>query len=73
VCTIETTSKRTTILLDPEDQQALQDLKTLQRTTDMEAIRRSIRIARQLIAWQKAGGDIVLEKGKDRTRLMFMA
>jgi hypothetical protein len=64
--------KRTTIVLDAEDQRALRELADLNRQPEAETIRRSIRLARQLKKWMDEGGEVVLVHGDERQRLVFL-
>lgn len=59
--------KRTTVVLDDEDQATLTKLAQVLRSSEMEAIRRSIRLARQVMQWQEEGKMIQLIVG-DRER-----
>ena len=67
-------TKRTTILLRQEDQLNLQKVAAIQGgISDVEAIRRSLNLARELLEWTKMeGGEIILEKGRRRERIRFL-
>jgi hypothetical protein len=67
-----TSTKRTTVQLDEQDQETLKELARRQRLTEMESIRRSIRLANDLMAWQESGGEIVLQRDRERERLRFV-
>lgn len=67
-------TKRTTILLRPEDQSNLQKITSLQGgISDVEAIRRSLNLACELLDWTKnQGGEVILQKGRRRERIRFL-
>lgn len=69
---LTTQPKRTTIILDGADQIALRSVRELQRTSETEAIRRSIRLAHQLLSWASEGGEVILKKDGATHRLVFM-
>ena len=66
--------RRTTILLRPEDQKNLRSVAEMQGgVSDVEAIRRSLSLARELLQWVKVEeGEIILQKGKRRERIRFL-
>jgi hypothetical protein len=65
---------RTTIVLSAEDRQRLRQLSDLQGgISEVEAIRRAIRLAAELMTFQKMeNGAVVLEKGRSRERIRFL-
>ena len=69
-----TEPKRTTVLLREEDQRNLELVKELQGgISDVEAIRRSLSLAQELLRWTKEeGGEIFLQKGRRRDRIRFL-
>ena len=66
--------KRTTILLRREDQRNLEAVAAIQGgISDVEAIRRSLSLARELLEWAKLeGGEVILQKGRRRDRIRFL-
>lgn len=67
-------TKRTTILLRQEDQDNLEKVAEIQGgISDVEAIRRSLNLARELLEWTKMeGGEVILKKGHRRERIRFI-
>jgi hypothetical protein len=63
---------RTTVLLRLQDVENLKTISREQGTTDTEAIRRAIRLMREMLDWQMEGGSLVLEKGRARERIRFL-
>jgi hypothetical protein len=70
----KTEAKRTSVVLSDADQIALREVCDLQGgISETEAIRRSLRLAAELLTFSKKdGGRIVLEKGKDREQIRFL-
>ena len=67
------TTKRTTVLLRPGDIENLKAVARATGTTDTETIRRSLRLMRELLSWERdEGGQILLQKGRHRERIRFM-
>lgn len=64
--------KRTTLVLDPADQTLLEEIATLLRTSDMEATRRSIRIAHKVLSWEREGQEVILRGGEIEQRLLIV-
>lgn len=63
-------TKRTTIVLRPEDQENLDQVAVLGGTyTTTAAIRRSLKLAREILEWIEGGGDVVLAKPRSKARL----
>jgi hypothetical protein len=69
-----TTMRRTTVLLREDDQRNLERVAAMQGgISDVEAIRRSLNLARELLEWAKEeGGEIILQKGRRRERIRFL-
>ena len=66
-------TRRTTVLLRVEDTENLKQVAGVLGTTDTEAIRRSLRLMRELLAWERdEGGKILLEKGSQKERIHFL-
>lgn len=67
-------TRRTTILLRHEDQLNLERVAGIQGgISDVEAIRRSLNLARELLEWTKVeGGEVILQKGRRRERIRFL-
>lgn len=66
---------RTTVILRADDLENLKAVARATGTTDTEVIRRSIRLMRELVAWERdQGGEIVLQKRgqRERTKLRFL-
>ena len=61
--------KRTTVVLDDRDQAMLHELCQVLRTSEMEAVRRSIRLAIQVLTWE---GEVVLRLGNEEKYLMLV-
>jgi hypothetical protein len=65
--------RRTTILLRPEDDENLKWISQTSGTPDAETIRRSLRLMRELMSWEREeGGQIILQKGKTKERIRFL-
>jgi hypothetical protein len=66
--------RRTTVILRPEDQQNLVRVREMQGgVSDVEAIRRSLSLVRELLEWTKLeGGDIILQKGRRKERIRLL-
>jgi hypothetical protein len=66
--------KRTTVELREDDQHNLARLSEIQGgISDVEAIRRSLGLARELLEWSKIeGGEVILQKGKHREKIRFL-
>lgn len=66
-------AKRTSVVLSGEDRRVLEYVsKQLGDVSEMEAIRRSIRVMEQLLEHVDAGGDIVFVNGKKRQIIRFL-
>lgn len=69
-----TESKRTTVVLRPEDKRNLDAVAAMQGgISDVEAIRRSLNLARELLEWVKVeNGEVILQKGRRKERIRFI-
>jgi len=65
-------TRRTTILLRPDDEASLRALSNSMGTTDTESIRRALRLMSELMTWQAEGGKVVLERGRLRETIRFL-
>jgi hypothetical protein len=65
-------TKRTTVILDDDDQASLQQVAELMKTNSTEAIRKSIRIAEMLLLWESTGGEIIVGIGNDQFKVVFV-
>ena len=64
--------KRTTVILDPEDQDHLKRIAHRERCSDMEAIRKSIRFTNRLLELIDDGGEIFIEKDGHYTTVVVI-
>jgi len=65
-------SRRTTIILRPEDDHNLRSITEKTGTTDTEAIRRALKLMNELLTWERdEGGEIILQKGKQKEWIRF--
>jgi hypothetical protein len=68
----ESPTRRTTILLRSDDQENLSQVAELLNSSDTDAIRRALRLTKELLEWQQDGGQIILQKKTRRERLRFL-
>ena len=62
-------ASRKTFMLDPQNEQDLQTIRSsLRATTDSEALRFSVRKVAELMAWVAQGGRVLLEPNKKDKR-----
>jgi hypothetical protein len=64
--------KRTTVILDERDQEDLKFIAGSLRTTETDAMRKSIRITKILLAWESNGGEIIMDHDGDQHRIKFV-
>ena len=63
------TQKRTTVVLDPKDAETLTRLAQRMECSEMEAMRRAIRLTEKLVTFK---GRVMLERGRKRQQVVFL-
>jgi hypothetical protein len=64
--------KRTTVILRTADQANLEIVSALWGASYVEAIRRSLKLTRELIEHASLGGSIILKMGRKEERVRFL-
>lgn len=64
--------KKKTIVLDQADLESLRNVARLQRVSETEVLRRGIRLTEKLLNWEQEGGEIVLKRGSETFRVVFL-
>lgn len=65
-------SKKTTVSLDETDKGSLEAIAAALKSSENESIRKALRLTLELIEHQQAGGEIILQKGRNRQGLRFL-